>query len=114
MKPRYAPFYGLLLCLLTACSTINLNAPKSFNTSLQDGYTAITAAAQTATTLKAAGKISDADVGNLVTTLEQLKGGLDIARQIHATNPQAGADRLSAVVASLQALTLYLASRSAT
>lgn len=100
--------------VLAACSTINLNAPKSFNAGLQDGYTTITAIAQTATTLKAAGKISDDDVTNIVTVLENMKSGLDIARQIHATDPQAGTDRLSAVIVSLTALQTYLATRSTT
>lgn len=112
-KTAYAAFWAALLVVLAACSTINLNAPKSFNAGLQDGYTTVTAIAQTAATLKAAGKITDADVTNIVTVLEQMKSGLDIARQIHATDPQAGSDRLAAVITSLTALQVYLASRSA-
>ena len=114
MRLRYAPFYAAILVLLTACSTINLNAPKSFNAGLQDGYTMVTAIAQTAATLKTAGKITDSDVTNIVTVLENMKSGLDVARQIHVTNPQAGADRLSAVISSLTALQTYLATRSTT
>jgi hypothetical protein len=100
--------------LLVACSTINLGVPKSFNASLQDGYTAITAIVNTAGTLYAAGKLSDADKANVVSVATEAKNGLDIARQIHTTDPTAGADKLTATIAGLTALQNYLVSRSST
>ncbi|HEU4600513.1 MAG TPA: hypothetical protein VFS24_01025 [Steroidobacteraceae bacterium] len=112
MKLRYLTAAGLLCWLLVACQTINLNAPKSFNAKLQDGYTAVTAVVTTASTLYAAGKLSDADKANLVQMAQTAKDGLDIARQVHSTDPQAGDDRLAAVIAGLTALQNYLLTRN--
>lgn len=110
-KSRYA-FALPLLILLAACQTLNLNAPKSFNEKSQDGYAAVTAIANTAATLYAAGTITDKDAQNVVSTATSVKDGLDIARQVHSTNPTAGDDKLAAAIQALTALQNYLVSRS--
>lgn len=112
MRTRYAPFYGLILVLLTACSVLGVTTPKTFNERLAAGYATTTAARDTTATLLTAGKLSAADAQNVQSQLDNARTGLDLARQIHATNPPAGDARLAAVVTGLTALQAYLQSRT--
>lgn len=112
MKLRYAPFYGILLVVLTACATLGVSAPKTFNEKLAAAYTTVTAARDTTATLLTSGKLSAADAQNVQQQLDTARTGLDLARQLHATNPPAGDARLDAIVAGLTALQAYLQSHT--
>jgi hypothetical protein len=111
MKARYAPFYGLLFVLLTACATIGVEAPKTFNEKLGAGYATVTAVRDTTGTLLTANKLSADDAQNVQAQADNARTGLDLARQIHATNPSGGDAKLDAVVTGLTALQAYLNSR---
>jgi hypothetical protein len=111
MRLRYAPFYGLLLVLLTACATLNVPAPATFNQKALATYTALSAATQNAETLFDAGKLSKSDAQNVKDQLVNLKTGVDIATEVHTNDPAAGDDRLAATITALTALQSYLAGR---
>jgi hypothetical protein len=111
MRLRYAPFYGLLLILLTACATLGIDAPKTFNERLAAGYTTVTGVRNTAATLLTSNKLSADDAQNVQSQADNARTGLDLARQIHATNPPAADARLDAVVTGLTALQAYLNTR---
>lgn len=66
---------------------------------------------QTATTLLAADRISARDAQQIHDQAVNLKSGLEIAEQVHATNPAAGDDKLSATITALTALQGYLQAR---
>lgn len=106
MKRAYLPFAALLLVALCAC------VQQSFNARAQTAYQGIAGLANTTQTLLAADKISADDAQNVVTVGTNLKTGVDIAVQVHATDAQAGSDKLAATIAGLTALQAYLASRS--
>lgn len=112
MSPRYAPFYALMLVVLTACATLGVEAPRTFNEKLTAGYTTVTAARDATATLFSSGKLSAPDAHNVESQLDTARTGLDLARQVHATNPPAGDAKLDAVVTGLTALQAYLQSRT--
>lgn len=112
MRPRYAPFYAFLLCALTACSLLGVATPQTFNERLGAGYTTLTGARDATATLLSSGKLSASDAQNVQDQLNTARTGLDLARQVHATNPPAGDAKLDAVVTGLTALQAYLRSRT--
>lgn len=108
MRVRYAPFYGLLLVLLVACAI----KPETFNERLAAGYTTVTGVRNATASLLAANKISAPDAANVQQQADNARTGLDLARQIHATNPSAGDAKLDAAVTALTALEAYLRTRT--
>ena len=108
MKARYTPFYAALLVMLTACATLGVSAPQTFNERLAAGYSTVTAARVTTATLLTSGKLSKDDAQNVQSQLGNARTGLDLARQIHATDPAAGDAKIDAVVTALTALQAYL------
>lgn len=107
----YAAFWAVLLLTLSACQTLGVTTPKTFNERLAAGYATVTGARDTTATLLTSGKLSAPDAQNVQRQLDNARTGLDLARQIHATNPPAGDARLDAVVTGLTALQAYLQSR---
>lgn len=111
MKRAYVAFYAVLLVALTACGTLGLETPKTFNERLAAGYTTVTAARDTAATLLTSGKITAADAQQVQNQCDNARSGLDIARSIHASDPPAGDAKLTAILAGLTALQAYLQTR---
>lgn len=104
---------SLLCCLLlTACASLGVPSPQTFNQKELAAINTVDAVVQSATTLLAAGKISKADAQQVHDQAVNLKTGIDIAEQIHTNNPAAGDDKLAATIAGLTALQGYLQSRS--
>lgn len=101
----------LLLLLLASCATLNVPAPGSFNQKALAAYNSVDAVVQSATTLYSAGKISKEDAQQVHDQAVNLKSGLEIAEQVHATNPTAGDDKLAATISGLTALQGYLQAR---
>lgn len=106
-------FIAALLLVLAACAQLGVPAADTFNKRLLAGYQTVEAIATSAGSLRAAGKLSDADRDNVVATSRTAIAGLDLARQVHQTNPQAGDDKLSATITVLTALQAYLATKGA-
>jgi len=111
-KTSYAAFWAALLVMLTACQTLGVATPQTFNERLAAGYTTVTAARDTTATLLTSGKLSASDAQNTQAQLDNARTGLDLAREIHATNPPAGDAKLDAIVTGLTALQAYLQSRT--
>jgi hypothetical protein len=106
--PRYA-LLGLFLCLLTACKTLDIPTPTTFNERLAGAYTTVTGIRETASTLLLANKLTAEDAQNVQQQCDTLRAALDVARQVHAADPQAGGDKLTATLVALNALSAYLA-----
>jgi hypothetical protein len=108
-----AAFVLLSMMLVTACAAIGVPSPDTFNKRALAGYSTVEGIAKTASELRTAGKLSDADRDNVVATSRTAIAGLDLARQVHSANPQAGEDKLSATITVLAALQAYLATKGA-
>lgn len=111
-KPLYAAFWVALLIALTACQTLGVATPQTFNEKLAAGYSTVTAARDTTATLLTSGKVSAQEAQQIQSQLDNARTGLDLARQIHATNPTVGDAKLDAVVTGLTALQAYLLSHT--
>jgi len=96
---------------LQGCAALGIPSPQSFNERLAVGYSTVTSARNTATSLLGAGKISVSDAENVLEQTDNARAGLDIAREIHAATPDAANARLTAVLTGLRALEVYLKSR---
>lgn len=110
MKLAYRSFYALciMFTLLYGCAQLGLVTPQTFDERLAVGYTTVRAVRNTATTLLQAKKITAADGQNTLEQTDNARAGLDIARQL---GPNAGADKLTAVITGLQSLSQYLESK---
>jgi hypothetical protein len=97
--------------LLSACTALGIQAPETFNQRLAVGYVTVEGVAKQAQALRASGKLSDADRANVVSTNASAIAALDLAKQMHATNPQAGTEKLTAAITVLNALSAYLATK---
>ena len=102
----------LLSALVASCATIGEPTPQTFNERLAAGIGTVSAIRSTAASLLNQGKISVEDAKNIQQQSDVVRSGLDVASKIHATDPNAGNARLTAAVTALQALQLYLQSRS--
>jgi len=97
--------------LLSACATLGFEA-KTFNERAVVALSSVTAAANSVDSLLASDTITADDAENIVEQIETLKAGIDVARVVHSTNPAAGDERLTQILAGLEALSAYLRSRN--
>lgn len=93
-----------LLFLLTACASLGVPQADTFNKQVVVANSLVESAATTASTLHAAGKISDADKDNVYQQGTEARVGIELLRQLHATDPLKAENRLSAIIAGLTAL----------
>jgi outer membrane lipoprotein SlyB len=113
MKRLLAIAASLMLALLVGCTTMGVASPDTFKKRQLAGYTTVEGVANTANQLRAAGKLSETDRHNVVTTARTAVAGLDVAGQVHKTDPAGGEKKLAATIAVLTALQTYLASQGA-
>lgn len=111
MNRTHPLFAFVFALLLAACAQLGVPAADTFNKRLLAGYQTVETIASTAGTLRTAGKLSDSDRDNVVATSRTAIAGLDVAKQVYATNPQAGDDKLTATITVLSALSAYLATK---
>jgi len=102
---------GVLLYLITGCQYLGVPTAKTFNEKWIAAQTADTTVLQTDLALLQAGKISQDDAANIEAQADNVKAGLDIARNLYANDQQAGQTKLDSVVLALQALQQYLATK---
>lgn len=114
MKRLNLYFALVLAFVLAACTGLGVQSPATFNQKVLAAHSTVTAIANSASTLRAAGKLSDADRDNVVSTLRSAEAGIDLAVLTHKTNPQAGGDKLTATITVLTALQAYLATKGTT
>lgn len=114
MNPMRKYTYGfsaLLLIVLTGCAFLGLPVPDTFNEKVAVGYSTVTSVRNSATSLLNAGQIKAEDGQNVLEQTDNAREGLDIARQIHAVDPDGANSKLSSVLIGLNALEVYLRSR---
>lgn len=111
MKTVRISAFVALIFLITACATLDVPVPQTFNQRVLAAYNTADAIVQSMATLLQAGKIKPADAQQVHDQVVNLKTGIDIAQQVHASDPSAGEDKLATTVAALTALQSYLAGR---
>lgn len=101
-----------LLCALIACGTLGVPTPQTFNEKEAAAISSVTAIRGTALSLLQAGKITAGDAQNIQGQADNARQAIQVADQIHTANPEAGGDRLTAIITGLNAISAYLATRS--
>lgn len=96
---------------LQGCASLGVPVADTINKKAAEGYIAITAAANSVTTLRAAGKMSETDRNNTVATLQTAKSGLDAAVKQGTTDPAGAQTNLDRIMLVLNALTAALATQ---
>jgi hypothetical protein len=81
-----------------------------FNGRLATGYQSVTAVRTTTLSLLQAEKIKVDDAQNVQDIADKVRTGLDIARDVHAADPDLGDDKLASALTILETLQKYLGS----
>jgi hypothetical protein len=111
MKAVRPTLISIALVLLTACSSFGVPSPETFNEKAAAAISSVTTVRNTAYTLLVSNKITATDAINIQKQADNAREAIAVAISIHAANPEAGADRLTAVITALNALSAYLATR---
>ena len=101
----------IILALLAACAPIGVSAPQTFNERLVTSVATVSAVRTTATALLHEGQISVEDAQRVRAQADKAREEIEVARALHATDPDTGNARLTAAVTDLQGLQTYLHSR---
>ena len=96
---------------LSACAQLGIAPADTFNKKVAAGYSTVAAVADTANALAAQGKLSKADAEKVHATIDGSIAGLAAAEGIAKTDPAAADNRLTAIIAALQAAQAILASK---
>lgn len=110
-KPAYAAFWAVLLLALTACQTLGIGPADTFNKRLAAGYTTVTSIRDLTGTLLSNGTITVKDAVSIQTQADALRVGLDAARTLHATDPNAANSALTVAINGLTSLQSFLQSK---
>ncbi len=100
-----------ILLLLTSCQTLGVPTPQTFNEKEAAAVSSVTAIRSTAASLLTADKITAADAQNIQTQADTAREAIVVASTIHATDPAAADNRLTAIITGLNAISAYLATR---
>lgn len=111
MKKLYAVWALSCVMLLAACAQLGLAQPETFNQKLAVAYGTVTQTRELATTLLQQGKLSSDDASNVLATTDAARAGLDTARKLSLSQPEAAIVKLESVRSVLVAVSTYLASR---
>jgi ABC-type Fe3+-hydroxamate transport system substrate-binding protein len=111
---QFSPVFALLLlALVTACASMGIPTPETFNERAAAATVTVTGVRSATLDLLKTGRINAADAQNAQDQADIARKGIDVARSIYKTDP-AGADaRLTATITALQALQTYLRTRGA-
>ena len=105
---RYASIF-LLALFVQGCA--QLPTATGFNEKIAVAISTVTAVRTTATTLLTEKKITADDGQNVLVATDNARTGIEVARTLSRVNLAAADSKLTAITASLQALSTYLASR---
>lgn len=112
MKNGFRHVFVLSLCVwLASCAALGVPQADTFNKRIVVANSVAETAAGTIGTLVAAGKLTPEEAQSALDKTKSAAAGIDLARKIHAQDPQAANTELGAIIASLNALSLYLESR---
>lgn len=104
---------ALMIGCTMGCAALGVPTADTVNKKAAEGYISITAAANTVTTLRLAGKLSDADRDKTVATLQVSKTGLDSVVKSAPVDPAAADARLREILLVLNGITASLAAQQA-
>jgi len=93
------------------CTALGLQAPQTFNERLDAGYQTIATVVSTADALYKAGKITARDARNIETQTDNVREGLDLAREYKAAGNNQADSKLRAAMAVLDALEAYVGTK---
>jgi polyhydroxyalkanoate synthesis regulator phasin len=112
MTHLYRPFFALTLCVwLASCAALGVPQADTFNKRIVVANSVAETSATTIATLVSAGKLSPEEAQKALDQTKNAAAGVDLARKVYAQDPSAANTQLGAIIASLNALTLYLESR---
>lgn len=109
MKRLFFP--AIVLTLLTACASLGVPAPQTFNEKEAAAVSSVTAIRTTAASLLTANKITAPDAQNIQRQADNAREAIEVASAIHATDSGAADNRLTAIITGLNAISGYLATR---
>lgn len=92
------------LLILSACAVVGVPKADTFNKQVVVANGLVESVANTAASLHAAGKISDADRANVYQQGTEARAAIEVVRQVHATDPLAAENRLNTIIVALTAL----------
>lgn len=102
---------GFAIVILTACQALGVPVPSTFNEKAAAAITTVTSVRNTAGNLLISRKISADDAQNVQDQADNARAGIEIAIQIHATDPGTAENRLTAVLTGLNAISEYLVTK---
>ena len=111
VNAAFAVLLIVTVAALAGCATFGVPSPQTFNEREAAAISSVIAVRTTAVSLLTADKISAADARNIQTQADNAREAITIASTIHDLDPAQAENRLAAVIAGLNALSTYLASR---
>jgi hypothetical protein len=100
-----------LLLILSACASLGVPTPKSFNERLASGYSSVTTVRQSATILLNGRVIGSSDAENVQRQTDVAREALDVARTLPALDAE---NKLQSALLVLQAAQGYLCTKTPT
>lgn len=102
---------ALVCMLLSACSSLGLPTPQTFNERIAAAQVSVTQVRVTAKNLLVAGSIGVDEAEKVLGMTDLAAEAIAVARGVSATNPQAADAKLKAAILTLTALQTYLAEK---
>ena len=106
LASRYLTFVAMVV--LAGCASLGLPQPQSFNQRLVVAYSTVTAVYNTTTVLVERGSMSGEEAVEVIEQADDLREGLDAARELYVFDHMGAEGRLQQVIVALQALDAYL------
>lgn len=98
---------------LQGCATLGVPTADTVNKKAAEAYLAVTAGANSVITMRAAGKMSEADRDKTVAALQGVKTGIDSVVKLSTTDPGTAMTNLDRIMLTLNGLTAALAAQQA-
>lgn len=103
-KPAYTAFWAVLLLTLTACQTLGVPQADTFNKKALATIKALDGVVQTVPPLVASGRLEAPTARNIITQVEHMKVGVDLAIQAYDSDPSGSTDKLDNIITALTAI----------
>ena len=92
------------LLLLAACAALGVPKADTFNKQVIVANSIVESVATTAASLYVAGKITDEERASVYQQGTEARAGIELVRQLHATDPLKAENRLNTIIVALTAL----------
>lgn len=114
MRIRLTTAALVFVLTLFGCAQMGMQPADTFNKKIGAAYVTAQTIAETAAYAERSGQLGGGDVANIIVTGRAAIAALDVAVQVHATNPASGDAKLTATLAILTALQAYLLAQGIT